>query len=206
MSPRRSLKRTVGSRLPRKKIIVFSEGRNTEPGYLNAYARYLRSSVLELVIAEVGAAPKTLATKAVEKKIEISKAKYVRENGARDSVWVVFDRDEHDGVEDAILRCKSAGVGVAYSNPCFEVWLILHFTDYDKDEDRNRTQEYCESVCAGYQRAGGGGGKTADWSALLSSVLEAEARAVAMLARREADGSSAPRTTVQELTCFMRQP
>lgn len=205
MSSRRSLRRPVGTRLQRKKIIVYSEGKNTEPGYLYAYARHLRSSVLELVFPEAGAVPRTLAAKAIAKKTEIDTKKYVRENGDRDSVWVVFDRDEHLGVDEVIAKCEAAGVGVAYSNPCFELWLILHVADYDKDEDRHKTQDHCASLCVGYRAGGGGLGKTADWNALLPNVLDAEGRAAAMKDRRDADGASAPITTVHKLTSFMRQ-
>lgn len=50
---------------------------------------------------------------------------------AFDEVWAVFDWDEHaDEVASARGAASDAGVLVALSNPCFEVWLLWHFTDY----------------------------------------------------------------------------
>jgi hypothetical protein len=48
----------------------------------------------------------------------------LREEGY-DEAWAVFDVDEFD-VGDAMRAAMEAGVGIAMSNPCFEVWLILH--------------------------------------------------------------------------------
>nr|WP_176929800.1 RloB family protein [Lentzea albidocapillata] len=32
-------------------------------------------------------------------------------------------------IAEAIAAAESAGISLAVSNPCFEVWLILHFAD-----------------------------------------------------------------------------
>lgn len=47
-----------------------------------------------------------------------------------DEIWGVFDKDEHSDFDQAVHRCHEHGVRVARSNPCFEVWLILHFEDF----------------------------------------------------------------------------
>ena len=44
-----------------------------------------------------------------------------------DEVWALLDRDEHDGIPEAIRRAVKAGVEVAFSNPAFELVLLLHF-------------------------------------------------------------------------------
>ncbi|MCK5354140.1 MAG: RloB domain-containing protein, partial [Methyloprofundus sp.] len=64
-----------------------------------------------------------------------------------DHRWIVIDRDiERTGggghsLNDfncAITRAKSKKVNVAYSNPCFEIWYLLHLefrnTAIDRDE------------------------------------------------------------------------
>ena len=58
----------------------------------------------------------------------------------QDQVWVVFDRDEHERFDEAVSLCEANGIGVARSNPCFEVWLILHMVDYDRQDDRHRVK------------------------------------------------------------------
>ena len=84
--------------------------------------------------------PDTLATKAAElaRKLGLLPGRRKAKNSfeENDEVWAVFDRDEHPNFDQAIDRCRRAGVRVARSNPCFELWLILHEKDYDRPDDR----------------------------------------------------------------------
>jgi len=65
--------------------------------------------------------------------------------------WIVIDRDEErtnggghtlDNFNTALSKAKSKGIKVAYSNPCFEIWYLLHFeyrnTAIDRDELCNK--------------------------------------------------------------------
>ncbi|MEU3756191.1 RloB family protein [Streptomyces olivoreticuli] len=45
-------------------------------------------------------------------------------------VWVLFDRDEHPGIAEARSLAEQAGVKIAYSHPCFELWRLLHYQNY----------------------------------------------------------------------------
>ena len=47
----------------------------------------------------------------------------------RDRVWIVSDKDENSQPRLNEVRrwCQANDVGFAYSNPCFEYWLLLHF-------------------------------------------------------------------------------
>ena len=48
-----------------------------------------------------------------------------------DSIWCVFDRD--DNSNEVLLRAKQSaqkeGYHLAYSNPSFELWFLLHFVN-----------------------------------------------------------------------------
>lgn len=44
-------------------------------------------------------------------------------------VWVVFDKDDNQDFDEAIALAKKEGLNVAWSNECFELWLLLHFQD-----------------------------------------------------------------------------
>jgi hypothetical protein len=46
-----------------------------------------------------------------------------------DIVWVVFDKDDFDNYSTAISSAHQADMKVAYSNECFELWLLLHFQE-----------------------------------------------------------------------------
>lgn len=59
----------------------------------------------------------------------------------RPVVWCVFDRDDHPGVDAAIDRAQRAGVRVAFSHPCFELWRLLHHQDYS-----TRSRGICDEV------------------------------------------------------------
>ncbi len=50
-----------------------------------------------------------------------------------DQLWLVFDRDSQSWkartMSAVARRCKQKGYFLAVSNPCFELWLLLHFED-----------------------------------------------------------------------------
>ena len=43
-----------------------------------------------------------------------------------DEIWCVFDVDEHPNRSQAIFEARQSDINVAVSNPCFELWLVLH--------------------------------------------------------------------------------
>jgi hypothetical protein len=52
-----------------------------------------------------------------------------------DEFWLLMDTDHHfqpnhcRGTLQALDRARQKNFGIAISNPCFEVWLLLHHTD-----------------------------------------------------------------------------
>ena len=61
--------------------------------------------------------------------------KYLDENAINivqgDRVWLILDHDRwgKKALHALAQECDSRGWGLALSNPCFEVWLILHVAD-----------------------------------------------------------------------------
>ncbi|MDK2807932.1 MAG: hypothetical protein PWP24_666 [Clostridiales bacterium] len=41
--------------------------------------------------------------------------------------WIVFDRDQVKDFDAIIREAKEKGIGVGWSNPCFEIWLCAYF-------------------------------------------------------------------------------
>ena len=41
--------------------------------------------------------------------------------------WIVFDRDEVADFDKIIKDAEKAGIHVAWSNPCFEIWMFSYF-------------------------------------------------------------------------------
>src|SRR5437879_2606721 len=124
MGPRFSsrLKRRLPIREPKRKLIVVCEGRVTEPEYLTALARDSGALIsLDLSIERGVGTPMSLVDRAIALNPR-RRRRRVESFEKHDEIWIMFDRDEHPYFIDAINRAKSAGIGVAYSNPCFELW------------------------------------------------------------------------------------
>ena len=121
-----------------------------------------------------------------------------------DEVWAVFDRDAHPKFSEAVRLCEENGVKVARSDPCFELWLILHESDYDKACTRWDVQRELESRRPEYNKDGA---KTPDCDALVSCVEDAERRGNNQLRRREEEGKpfGNPSTTVGRLARALRE-
>ena len=119
-------------------------------------------------------------------------------------MWAVFDRDEHPEFEQAVQLCEQSGVGVARSNPCFELWLILHEKDYNRPNRRQSVQADLKVLRPEYdpKRA-----NTPDCDELVRRVENAERRAAAQLRDQERNGSpyGNPSTTVGNLTRAIRE-
>lgn len=129
----RPLKRRVGTRRPRKTLLVFCEGERTEPEYLEALKREpsvrdMASVDLRVEFVPNGSKPRTLVSKAAD-----AHRRAVEGEDEIDEFWCVFDvewPDNHPGLKEAIQQARQVGINLAVSNPCFELWLILHFQDY----------------------------------------------------------------------------
>jgi len=144
----RSLKRRVAIRQPRKTLLIFCEGERTEPEYLNALKRQpaihdVAAVDLRVETGHGGSVPKTLVSMAIE-----ARRRAVDEEGEIDEFWCVFDVEwptNHPDLKDAVERARQGGIELAISNPCFELWLILHFQDHarwsDNDEARRRRRQ-----------------------------------------------------------------
>jgi RloB-like protein len=53
-----------------------------------------------------------------------------QEEAEIDEFWCVFDVEwprNHPGLREAVRQARAKGIQLAISNPCFELWLILHF-------------------------------------------------------------------------------
>jgi len=197
----RGLQRKAGTKEPKAKFILYCEGANTEPHYFKAFRRAHLTAVMEIEIVPASGEPKAITDQAIQRVREIKRRKNSLEGN--DQVWAVFDRDEHLHFDNAIARCRSSGVHVARSNPCFEVWLILHEKEYERSCTRHDVQRECECIYPEYDR---NSGKSFDFSEIIAGVEAAEARAERQLQARDGEGNpfGPPSTTVHQLTRLMR--
>ncbi len=198
------LKRRGPRREPKRRFVLFCEGARTEPAYFDAIKRGCASTLIAVEIVGAAGVPMTIAERAAEEANARGHRRRKRDSFEEDDeIWAVFDRDRHPHFKDAVQRCEDHGVGVARSDPCFELWLILHERDYDRPCDRREAQRELERLHPKYDRSGS---KTPDCDDMVRRVEEAEKRAEAQLHLRKEQGDpfGNPSTTVFQLTRAIR--
>ena len=42
-------------------------------------------------------------------------------------LWIVFNRDQVPNFDKIIAAAERSDINVAWSNPCFEIWLFAYF-------------------------------------------------------------------------------
>jgi hypothetical protein len=192
------LKRKPASRDPKTRFTIFCEGKNTEPDYLAAIKRLHRDSIIDIEIIPNAGVPYTQAQRAIEAATLRGFFKKQKESYERnDQLWVVFDRDEHPRYDEAVALCAAKKINVARSNPCFELWLILHYQDYDKPGDRHQLQSHLQTIDTQYDAKGR---KLAACDSVLANLETAERRAEVQITRRaEEDVAFGPPSTTMHL-------
>lgn len=116
-------RRASGSRKRKPVVYLVCEGSETEIRYF----RKFRSRECNIDIVPIPSQYKA-ADKLVQKaKATIGQSPYYPDEG--DIIWCVFDRDENTNA--MLTKAKQTaireGYQIAFSNPCFEVWFLLHF-------------------------------------------------------------------------------
>lgn len=107
-------------REPRLRLLVVCGGQRTEPDYFRGLKGYLRNPAVQIRLKAKVCAPREL----------VEHARTIAPAGGDefDEVWCVVDSDEFD-LEPAAALAAKLDVRLAVSNPCFELWLLLHHQD-----------------------------------------------------------------------------
>jgi len=127
-------KQTSHTHLNHGRILIVCEGRETEFNYFNGFKqalhRFWKSKADDVIVLDIKSAEsKTTANQIIER------AEKEKASATLDylEIWCVFDKDNDtqnspgDYNEIIDTRAKSKGLRVAYSNPAFELWYLLHF-------------------------------------------------------------------------------
>lgn len=175
-------RRVPGQRNPRRVIRVLTEGAVTEPAYLVQWGR--RSHNTHIDFAESGMAPLSLVQHAREHQ-RTNERRGSKGRGDFDEIWCIFDVDEHPNLNQAITEARQSGIQVALSNPCFELWLILHHQDQTAPIDRHRAQRLASDL--GITNSKRLNPRSID--ALLAGYADARGRARALRMRHAANDS-----------------
>lgn len=198
-----SLKRKAPTRKINKKILIVCQGADTEHHYFNEFRneRRLISTSIEIPTDAHGFSAGGLL-KFAEKRI---KRESKRGDGF-DKVFIVFDRDDDQSFTDTVNKTSAHKViDSAYSIPCFEYWLLLHFDKFRAPfefKDGSWSKELCaeleKRIGTNYKKSG----KHA-YQATKDLIPDAIENSKWSLRDVEATGEDNPSTMVHELVEYL---
>lgn len=170
----------------------------TEPEYFQYIKRALRDSLLVVEVSRERGEPLRVVEAAVKAKAraDLEARRRKDENLRFDEVWCVVDVDEHARLVDALHLADRNRVRVAVSNPCFELWVLLHFAD-------QRGFVTVQDACARLRTHLNGYEKHIDCALLVGKYADALRRAQDLAVMHENNGSPVganPSTDVWRLT------
>lgn len=126
------------SKLSRPLILIVCEGRITETNYFHdiRISRKFSKDKMKIIGGdESGTDPRNIVKYAKEE----NKKLWKKNKFDYRSIWCVFDRDEHnyENVRAAFDQAQANKFNVAFSNPCFEIWYLLHYQDQTSHIERD---------------------------------------------------------------------
>lgn len=185
---------------PKIKIYVLCEGEVTEPQYLYQFsAQHINELVKVCPIPGVGV-PLTVVNKAIELKTDLLKIARQKGDSFRKafSVWCLVDVDEHPNLEAAKHLALTKNIHLCISNPCFELWGLLHLQHQDAYIDRHKLQSALHEIMPKYHHDSS---PTLDFDLIKDKYTCARERAIEICARRKDEGKEGcnPSTNVHNL-------
>jgi hypothetical protein len=110
----------VGTRVPELGYyLIVTDTDETEKNYFEGLRDSIPAELKDRLVIKV---EKAKAVGLVRKVLELTN----KEPQYR-IPWIVFDRDKVKDFDEIIQTAEKSGVGVGWSNPCFEIWLYAYF-------------------------------------------------------------------------------
>ncbi|MDP8256109.1 MAG: RloB family protein [Candidatus Alcyoniella australis] len=152
--------------------MIACEGTKTEPNYLRGFQQQQKrrrpSPLFEIVPGKGRRTdPCNLVRFALDKKKESE-----RERLPYDATWCVFDYDNRPKIDIAIQLAESNGIKIAFSNPCFELWYLLHFDEQHAEIEGKQLVRKLKTYIPGYKKSMNG-----LYERLLPQMSDADGRA-----------------------------
>lgn len=110
-----------------KKVLIVCEGKETEINYFNNFKQELRNNNIKVIPVHLDHTNADgIVNDAIDKMKDPGNPVSIDEG---DSVWCVFDSDKNsiEQLGRAIGLANQHKIKIAFSNPCFEVWYLIHF-------------------------------------------------------------------------------
>ncbi|GMM59878.1 RloB family protein [Novosphingobium pituita] len=104
-------------------VVIATEGKITEKIYFDIF-QSTKVQVRTIVSEDNKSSPEHVLAR-------LKEFRDTFELSDDDELWLAIDRDRWTlkSLAEVGRRSQSDGFGVALSNPCFEIWLLLHYSD-----------------------------------------------------------------------------
>lgn len=109
------------------KVILYCEGRNTEPSFFELLKKNNCKVVPVIVRGHGIGSCKEFVEEANKKYNRLSRV----QRNKYSQKWLVYDCDGHGDFADSVKYARECGFRVAFSNMNIEYWFALHFYDLD---------------------------------------------------------------------------
>jgi RloB-like protein len=130
------------------RFLIVSEGELTERQYLASIRRSLRARSNDIDFIPPGP---TSPVEIVKRALDLRR-KANAEKDPYDFVWCVFDVESkvdqkaRPRLSDAIVMAQQLKINIALSNPCFELWILLHVTQQEAWIGSDKVQILCSRL------------------------------------------------------------
>jgi hypothetical protein len=207
-----ALERQRRERAKGPRFLIVCEGMKTEPYYFEEFCEVhqLRTPRVRISPGEEGSSPDCVtayAEKLFEEDAQLGPDRY-------DQVFCVIDRDKHSTYSSAIQRIADLNAEgkpfVAISSiPCFEYWLLLHFTYTRQSFHAAGKRSICGSVIQELRKQPGFAGYEKAQRGIYSKLKELTGTAIKHAQRAEKDtektGEDNPSTRVHHLVIQLQE-
>ncbi len=165
---RKEFRRDGFKRKYKSLFIIATEGEKTEEKYLT-YLNFSKVINRNLKFVEVlPAKDGESSPRSVLKRLDNFRTTNIRYED--DQYWIMIDRDRWDipQLTEVAREAFQKKYNLAVSNPCFELWLLLHFVDISEFDEKqkemivenkkvNRNRKYIDmqimNICGAYNKS-----------------------------------------------------
>lgn len=180
------LLRRANTRSERRSVLVVTNGFRTEVDYFYALRKEPWVTADKVTVKFESGEPNAVVLRAAK----------IRDDNAYDEAWAICDVDEF-ATEAAVTAAAEREVELAFSRPCFEIWLILHVSEgCPRFNNATQVGRHLKSLLTNWDKTG------LRFSDFRAGVFEAVVRA-----RRLGEPPDAnPSTAVWRLIESLRNP
>ncbi|MDQ7016611.1 MAG: RloB family protein [Gammaproteobacteria bacterium] len=203
---KKNLQRGRAKRAAYDRVLIVCEGQKTEPNYLNELIDTLRLNSANIEVdGGSDSSPDRLWLYA-KRRYEDSK----KQGDVYDRIYCVFDQDEHHHYQQTLQAIGSAKPAALFSAipsvPCFEYWLLLHWSYSTQPFYGVEGTSACDALVTelkkhmpDYQK-----GEKGIFSRLMSQTDQAIAWSQKAVRQGKGVGSDNPSTLMHELVLYLR--